>query len=95
MSSRERAQLSWRPSGRCQAAFSPPPRRQAVRAARCCLPGSRCFRVHHFRGIDSLGEDANPPTDLAQAPLAVLVVGIFAAAELLALALEMNSEMQK
>src|SRR5262249_28194854 len=37
------------------------------------------FRVHHFRGIDSLREKANPPIDLAQPPLAVLIVGVFTA----------------
>ena len=42
-------------------------------------PASRGFRVHHFRGIDSLGEKANPPIDLAQPPFAVLIVGVFAA----------------
>src|SRR5262249_28692889 len=41
------------------------------------LPRSRTFRVHHFRGIDSLREKANPPIDLAQPPLAVLIVGVF------------------
>ena len=40
---------------------------------------SRGFRVHHFRGIDSFGEKANPPIDLAQPPFAVLIVGVFAA----------------
>src|ERR1700719_2404395 len=43
------------------------------------LPRSRTFRVNHFRGIDSLGEKANPPIDLAQPPLAVLIVGVFTA----------------
>src|SRR5262249_21210278 len=43
------------------------------------LPRSRTFRVHHFRGIDSLREKANPPIDLAQPPLAVLIVGVFTA----------------
>ena len=43
------------------------------------LPRSRSFRVHHFRGFDSLGEKANPPIDLPQPPLAVLVVGVFTA----------------
>jgi hypothetical protein len=38
-----------------------------------------CFRVHHFRGFDSLGEKANPPIDLPQPPLAVLIVGVFTA----------------
>ena len=42
-------------------------------------PRSRGFRVHDFRGIDSLREKANPPIDLAQPPLAVLIVGVFAA----------------
>src|SRR5262249_16066840 len=43
------------------------------------LPRSRSFRVNHFRGFDSLREKANPPIDLAQPPLAVLIVGIFTA----------------
>src|ERR1700674_2219359 len=43
------------------------------------LPRSRSFRVHHFRGFDSLGEKANPPIDLPQPPLAVLIVGVFTA----------------
>jgi hypothetical protein len=42
-------------------------------------PRSRTFRVHHFRGIDSLREKANPPIDLAQPPLAILIVGVFTA----------------
>src|SRR5271167_3735139 len=41
------------------------------------LPRSRPFRVHHFRGFDSLREKANPPIDLPQPPLAVLIVGVF------------------
>src|SRR5262249_36874271 len=41
------------------------------------LPRSRSFRVHHFRGLDSLREKANPPIDLPQPPLAVLIVGVF------------------
>src|ERR1700733_6640122 len=41
------------------------------------LPRSRSFRVHHFRGFDSLGEKANPPIALPQPPLAVLIVGVF------------------
>jgi hypothetical protein len=44
-----------------------------------CLPRSRSFRVHHFRGFDSLGEKADPPIDLPQPPLAVLIVGVFTA----------------
>src|SRR5882672_11001499 len=40
---------------------------------------SRRFRVHDFRGIDSFGEEADPPIDLAQPPFAVLIVGILAA----------------
>src|SRR5207247_5590822 len=43
------------------------------------LPRSRTFRVHHFRGIDSLCEKANPPIDLAQPSLAVLIVGVLTA----------------
>src|SRR5260370_32022637 len=51
---------------------------------RPCLPrsflsGSGSFRVHHFSGFDSLGEKANPPIDLPQPPLAVLIVGVFTA----------------
>src|SRR5207302_1865247 len=44
---------------------------------RPCLPRSRSLRVHHFRGFDSLREKANPPIDLPQPPLAVLIVGVF------------------
>src|SRR5258708_5545169 len=33
----------------------------------------------HFRGFDSLREKANPPIDLPQPPLAVLIVGVFTA----------------
>src|ERR1700731_929143 len=43
------------------------------------LPRSRRFRVHHFGGFDSLREKANPPIDLPQPPLAVLIVGVFTA----------------
>src|SRR5450755_4304471 len=43
------------------------------------LPRSRSFRVHHFRGFDSLREKANPPINLPQPTLAVLVVGVFTA----------------
>src|SRR5882672_8821369 len=43
------------------------------------LPRSRSFRVNHFRGFDSLREKANPPIDLPQPPLAVLIVGVFTA----------------
>src|ERR1700736_6182019 len=43
------------------------------------LTRSRSFRVHHFRGFDSLGEKANPAIDLPQPPLAVLIVGVFTA----------------
>jgi hypothetical protein len=43
------------------------------------LPRSRSFRIHHFRGFDSLGEKANPPINLPQPPLAVLIVGVFTA----------------
>src|SRR4030081_2594111 len=46
---------------------------------RPCLPRSRSFRVHHFRGFDSLREKTNPPIDLPQPPLAVLIVGVFTA----------------
>src|SRR4030095_1805029 len=46
---------------------------------RRCLPRSRSFRVHHFRGLDSLREKANPSIDLAQPPLAVLIIGVFTA----------------
>ena len=40
---------------------------------------SRGFRVHHFRGFDSLREKPNPRIDLPQPPLAILIVGVFAA----------------
>jgi hypothetical protein len=43
------------------------------------LPRSRSFQVHHFRDFDSLREKANPPIDLPQSPLAVLILGVFAA----------------
>src|SRR5580700_1755049 len=43
------------------------------------LPRSRSFRVNHFRGLDSFREKANPSIDLAQPPLAVLIVGVFTA----------------
>src|SRR5204862_6406765 len=43
------------------------------------LPRSRGFWVHPFRGFDSLREKANPPIDLPQPPLAVLIVGVFTA----------------
>src|SRR5271169_1220919 len=46
---------------------------------RPCLSRSRSFRVHHFRGFDSLSEKTNPPIDLPQPPLAVLIVGVFTA----------------
>ena len=42
-------------------------------------PASRGFRVHHFRAVDALGQEANPPIDLAQPSLAVLIVRVFAA----------------
>src|SRR5208282_1146339 len=35
------------------------------------------FRVHHFRSFHPLPEKANPPIDLPQPPLAVLIVGVF------------------
>jgi len=37
------------------------------------------FRIHHFRGFDSLRKKANPPIDLPQPPLAVPIVGVIAA----------------
>src|SRR5207302_6322018 len=43
------------------------------------LPRSRTFRVYHFCGIDSLRQKANAPVDLAQPPLAVLIVGVLTA----------------
>src|SRR5271169_2712790 len=46
---------------------------------RSCLPRSRSFRVHHFRGFDSFREKANPPIDLPQPPLAVPIVGVVTA----------------
>src|SRR6476661_4122455 len=42
-------------------------------------PRSRSFRVHHFRGLDSLREKTNPPIDLPQPPLAVPIVGVVTA----------------
>ena len=51
----------------------------AEECSRRRLARSRSFRVHHFRGFDSLCEKANPPIDLAQPPLAVLIVGVFTA----------------
>src|SRR5580658_807073 len=53
--------------------------RRSEECPRRRLPRSRTFRVHHFRGIDSLPKKANPPIDLAQPPLAVLIVGVFTA----------------
>ena len=46
---------------------------------RRCPPGSRTFRIDHFRGVDAFGEKANAPIDLAEPPFSVLVVGVFAA----------------
>src|SRR5205807_8011950 len=43
------------------------------------LAGSRSFRVHHFRGFDSLRKKANPSIDLPQPPLAVAIVGVITA----------------
>src|SRR6476620_3305367 len=43
------------------------------------LPRSGSFRVHHFRGFDSLREKANPPIDLPQPPLAIPIVGVITA----------------
>src|SRR5580658_290281 len=43
------------------------------------LPRSRSFRVNHLRGLDALREKADPSIDLAQPPLAVLIVGVFTA----------------
>jgi len=40
---------------------------------------SRSFRVHHFRGFDSLREKANPPIDPPQPTLAMLTIGVFSA----------------
>src|SRR5262249_9205501 len=42
------------------------------------LPRSGSFRVHDFGGFDSLREKADPPIDLSQPPLAVVIVGVFA-----------------
>src|SRR6202521_1069597 len=52
---------------------------RAEECSRGGLPRSRSFRVHDFRGFDSLPEKANPPIDLPQPPLAVLIVGVFTA----------------
>jgi len=43
------------------------------------LPHARRFRVHYFRGFDSLREKANPSIDLPQPPFAVLIVGVVTA----------------
>src|SRR5580704_4933380 len=43
------------------------------------LPRSRSFWVNYFRVLDSLCQKANPPIDLPQPPLAVLVVSVFTA----------------
>ena len=40
---------------------------------------SRCFRIHHVRGIDSLREIVDAPINLTQPPLVVLIVGVPAA----------------
>ena len=47
-------------------------------------PRSGSFGVNHFRGLDSLREKANPSIDLAQPPLAVLIVGVSLRSPLLA-----------
>src|SRR6266478_6329052 len=52
---------------------------RAEECSRGRLPLSRSFRVHHFRSFDSLPEKANPPINLAQPPLAALIVGVFTA----------------
>src|SRR6202023_759696 len=52
---------------------------RAEECSRGRLPRSRSFRVHHFRSFDSLPQKANPSIDLAQPPLAVLIVGVFTA----------------
>jgi hypothetical protein len=41
-------------------------------------------RIYYFRGIDSWREKANPPIDLVQPPLALMIVGVVAAIVLLA-----------
>ena len=41
--------------------------------------GPRGFRVHHFLGTDAPAEKAEPPVDLAQPLLAVLIVRVLAA----------------
>jgi hypothetical protein len=46
---------------------------------RRCLPRSRSFRVDHFRGFDLLREKVNPPINLPQPSLAVLIVGVLTA----------------
>jgi hypothetical protein len=40
---------------------------------------SRDFRIHDFGGVDSPCQEADPAIDLAQPPLAVLIVGVLAA----------------
>src|ERR1700727_1366540 len=49
------------------------------RLPRSFFSRSGSFRVHHLRGFDSLSKKANPPIDLPQPPLAVLIVGVFTA----------------
>ena len=43
------------------------------------LSCSRGFRIDNLGGFDSLREKANPPIDLPQPALAVLIVGVFTA----------------
>src|SRR6185369_9562587 len=45
----------------------------------CGLSGPRAFRVDYYRSIDSFREKADPPIDLAQPPLAILIVGVLTA----------------
>jgi len=53
--------------------------RRSEKCSRLRLPRPWSFRIHYFGGFDSLGEKANPPIDLSQPSLAVLIVGVFTA----------------
>ena len=52
---------------------------RSEKCPRRSLPRSRSFRINYFRGFNLLREKTNPPIDLAQPPLAVLIVGVFTA----------------
>lgn len=53
--------------------------RGAEEHARGGRPASRCVRIDNLRIVDALREEADAAIDLAQAALAVLVVGVLAA----------------